>query len=140
MVSNLKKKRLVRFYEIMLPILALISLFTLMSLGSNFFKYSLQPKLIFLLNHLIWIIFASDLFVRMHLTDNKKHFLTRHLAELVAILPVYPFILLAVWCEHPVHLLCIVVNGELGDGTGGSIGFESDTLGKAVAETQCHQA
>ena len=32
MVSNLKKKRLVRFYEIMLPILALISLFTLMSL------------------------------------------------------------------------------------------------------------
>ena len=95
MVSNLKKKRLVRFYEIMLPILALISLFTLMSLGSNFFKYSLQPKLIFLLNHLIWIIFASDLFVRMHLTDNKKHFLTRHLAELVAILPVYPFILLA---------------------------------------------
>jgi voltage-gated potassium channel len=95
MVSNLKKKRLVRFYEIMLPILALISLFTLMSLGSNFFKYSLQPKLIFLLNHLIWLIFAADFFVRMRLIDDKKHFLTRHLAELVAILPVYPFILFA---------------------------------------------
>lgn len=63
-----------------------------------------------------------------------------HKTESPSIFAGYPFILLAVWCEHPVHLLCIVVNGELGDGTGGSIGFESDTLGKAVAETQCHQA
>lgn len=95
MISNLKKKRIVKIYEIALPVLALISLFTLMSLGSNFFKYSLQPKLIFILNHLIWIIFTSDFFVRMHLTDDKKHFLTRHLAEFIAIVPVFPFILLA---------------------------------------------
>jgi len=95
MISNLKKKRFVRIYEIMLPIMALVSVFTLMSLGSNFFRYSLQPKLIFFLNHLIWLIFAADFFVRMHLIDNKKHFLTRHLAEFIAIVPVYPFILLA---------------------------------------------
>ena len=95
MISNLKKKRLVKIYKIMLPILALISVFTLMSLGSYFFKYSLQPKLIFLLNHLIWVVFTADFFVRMHLTDNRKHFLTRHLAELIAIVPVFPFILLA---------------------------------------------
>ncbi|MDY9921558.1 MAG: ion channel [Synergistota bacterium] len=95
MISDLKKKRLVRIYKITLPILALISVFTLMSLGSNFFKYSLQPKFIFLLNHLIWIVFTADFFVRMHLIDNRKHFLTRHLAELIAIVPVFPFILLA---------------------------------------------
>lgn len=95
MISNLKKRRFVKIYEIMLPILALISVFTLMSLGSSLFKYSLQPKLIFFLNLFIWLIFAADFFVRMHLTDDKKHFLTRHLAEFIAIVPVYPFILLA---------------------------------------------
>lgn len=95
MISNQKKSRLVKFYEIMLPILALISVFILMSLGSNLFKYSLQPKLVFLLNNLIWIIFVADFFVRMYLTNDKKHFLTRHPAELIAIIPVYPFILLA---------------------------------------------
>ncbi|MDD4159566.1 MAG: ion channel [Synergistaceae bacterium] len=75
--------------------MALISLFTLMSLGANFFKYSIQPKMIFLINHLIWVVFTADFLIRMHLIENKKHFLTRHLAELIAIIPVYPFILLA---------------------------------------------
>lgn len=63
-----------------------------------------------------------------------------HKTEAPAIFAGYPFILLAVWREHPVHLLCIVVDGKLCDGTGACIGLECDTLGKAVAETQCHQA
>lgn len=95
MTGNVKKKRLVKSYKIMLPILAIISLFTLMSLGSNFFRYSLQPKMIFIINHFIWLIFAADFFVRIHLTEDKKHFITKHLAEFIAIVPVYPFILLA---------------------------------------------
>ncbi|HAJ94385.1 MAG TPA: hypothetical protein DCM41_05765 [Synergistaceae bacterium] len=95
MTGNIKRKSLVKSYKIMLPVLAIISLFTLMSLGSSFFRYSLQPKMIFILNHLIWLIFAADFFVRMHLTEDKKHFITRHLAEFIAIVPVYPFILLA---------------------------------------------
>ena len=95
MKNYLTKRRIVKIYEIMLPVLALISLFTLMSLGSTFFRYYLQPKFIFFLNHFIWLIFTADFFVRMHLTEDRKYFITRHLAELTAIIPLYPFTLLA---------------------------------------------
>lgn len=95
MEVNLKKKHLVKIYEITLPILAVISLFTLMSLGSNFFRYYLQHRPVFVLNHIVWLIFTADFFVRMHFSDDKKHFTTSHLAELIAIVPVLPFIMLS---------------------------------------------
>ncbi len=92
---NLKKRHLVKTYEITLPILAVISVVTLMSLGSNFFRYYLQYKPVFVLNHTVWLIFTADFFVRMRFSDDKKRFITSHLAELIAIIPVLPFILLS---------------------------------------------
>ena len=92
---NLKKRHLVKIYEVALPVLAVISLFTLMSLGSNFFSYYLRIRPVFVLNHIVWLIFTADFFVRMRFSDDKKHFITRHLAELTAIVPVLPFIMLS---------------------------------------------
>lgn len=95
MKININNRHLVKIYEITLPVLAIISLFTLMSLGSNFFRDYLQNRVSFLLNHLVWLIFTADFFVRMRFSNHKKQFITRHLAELTAIVPVLPFIMLS---------------------------------------------
>ena len=95
MKVNFNKRHLVKIYEIILPVLAVISLFTLMSLGSNFFRYYLQNRPVFVLNHMVWLIFTADFFIRMRFSDDKRQFITRHLAELTAIVPVLPFIMIS---------------------------------------------
>lgn len=86
------KKKLIRIYEIMLPILALFELLSLISSGSAHFRPQEQSTVIFIIDHAAWLIFVMDYTVRMVFTENKKHFFTSHLAEFVAIVPIGPLI------------------------------------------------
>lgn len=103
MKYRVSKVRIIGIYEILLPIMALGDLFILMSLGSSYFTLSNQPKLIFVLHHIIWLVFVADFIIRICLTENRQHFITSHLAELVAIIPMVPFALLAIGLDS-VHL------------------------------------
>ena len=60
-----RKKQLLFIYEVMLPVLALFSLFTLVALGAAYFHPERQPVFIFVADHLIWTIFAADFCVRL---------------------------------------------------------------------------
>ena len=88
------KKRLVKAYEITLPILALLDLFAIISIGLNYFSPREQGMAMFIFCHATWIIFVLDYFVRLTLTDSKKHFVTSHIAEFISIVPITPFLIL----------------------------------------------
>ena len=89
------KKRLVKAYEIALPILALLDLLTIITIGLNYFFPHEQSMAIFIFCHASWLIFVLDYFVRLTLTGNKKHFITRHIAEIISIVPITPLVLIA---------------------------------------------
>ncbi len=95
MSKLLTEKRVAFIYKITLPILALIALLILMSIGSNCFHPKRQPLIILILNQIIWLIFTADFAVRTYLSEDRKHFVTSHLAEFIAIIPIAPLSLLA---------------------------------------------
>lgn len=88
------KKRAIFVYEVSLPLMALFSLVTLIALGSSYFHPERQPLLIYALDHIIWFVFTADLLVRLCFARSLKGFLTSRLPELVAVVPVMPFIAL----------------------------------------------
>lgn len=88
------KKNIVVVYNMLLPILAVISLFTLMSTGGMYFHLKTQPVALVMINHLIWAFFTVDFLGRLSLSKRKRYFFTTHLAEFISILPVAPIILI----------------------------------------------
>lgn len=89
-----RKKQLLFIYEVMLPVLALFSLFTLVALGASYFHPEKQPLFIFVVDHLIWAVFAADFCVRLCFAQSFRDFLAAHISEFTAIIPVSPFIML----------------------------------------------
>jgi len=95
MMHIFNRKHIAYIYKITLPILALMALLVLVTLGADYFCPDKQPTAIFILNALIWLVFTVDFIVRTHLSDDGSHFITSHLAEFIAIIPVTPMLLLA---------------------------------------------
>ena len=62
-IKPFMKKRLVFAYEVALPLMALFSLATLIALGSSYFHPERQPLVIYILDHVIWLLFTGDLLV-----------------------------------------------------------------------------
>ena len=89
-----RKKQLLFIYEVMLPVLALFSLFTLVALGAAYFHPERQPVFIFVADHLIWTIFAADFCVRLCFAKSFRDFIATHISEFVAVLPIFPLIML----------------------------------------------
>lgn len=78
----------------MLPVLALFSLFTLVALGAFYFHPEKQPFFIFVADHIIWAVFAVDFCVRLCFAKSFRDFIAAHISEFVAIIPVFPFIMI----------------------------------------------
>ena len=78
----------------MLPVLALFSLFTLVALGAFYFHPEKQPFFIFVVDHIIWAVFAVDFCVRLCFAKSFRDFIAAHISEFVAIIPVFPFIMI----------------------------------------------
>lgn len=81
-------------YEVSLPLMALFSFFTLIALGSSYFHPGRQPLAIYAADHIIWAIFTADFFIRLCFACDLRRFLKSHICELVAIIPVVPFIMI----------------------------------------------
>ena len=92
-MKNKTKRNLIKIYEIMLPILALFELVSLISSGSDYFHPQKQSIVVFIADKTAWLNFVADYAVRMVLTENKKHFFTSHMAELLSIIPISPLII-----------------------------------------------
>ena len=93
-IKPFMKKRLMFAYEVSLPLMALFSLVTLITLGSSYFHPERQPMLIYLLDHAIWLVFTADLLVRLCFANSLRAFVLSRLPEFVAVVPVVPFIAL----------------------------------------------
>lgn len=93
-IKPFMKKRLMFAYEVSLPLMALFSLVTLIALGSSYFHPERQPMLIYVLDHVIWLIFTADLLVRLCFAKSLRAFVLSRLPEFVAVVPVVPFIAL----------------------------------------------
>lgn len=70
-------KKLVVFYEILMIILVIISLFFAFSENETFINY----------DRIIWIIFVLDYLIRFSRSENKWIYVKKHPLELVAIIP-----------------------------------------------------
>ncbi|MEG1641813.1 MAG: potassium channel family protein [Synergistaceae bacterium] len=84
------KKQIAFIYDVSLPVCAVISLFSLMSLGAAYFHPRQVSFSVFIFNHLLWLLFTFDFISRLCIVNNFRHFLTSHLAELISILPIAP--------------------------------------------------
>lgn len=88
------KKRLIFAYEVSLPLMALFSLVTLIALGSSYFHPGRQPLVIYVLDHVIWLVFTADMLVRLCCAKSLRGFVVSRLPEFVAVVPIVPFIAL----------------------------------------------
>ncbi len=93
-IKPFMKKRLLVAYEVSLPLMALFSLVTLIALGSSYFLPGRQPLLIYVMDHVIWLVFTADMIVRLCFAKNLRAFIVSRLPEFVAVVPVIPFIAL----------------------------------------------
>lgn len=97
-MNKISKTKCIAIYNIMLPILALVSLFMLMSTGDNHFHICKQSPLMIVINAFIYMFFLFDFLARINVAKNKKHFLTTHLAEFISVLPITPLIFIVDLC------------------------------------------
>ena len=88
------KRNIVCVYNVLLPVLAVVSLFTLISTGGMYFHLKSQSPALLAINHLMWLFFTLDFIGRLSLSERKRLFITTHLAEFISILPVAPVIFL----------------------------------------------
>ncbi len=99
-IKPFMKKRLVFAYEVALPLMALFSLATLIALGSSYFHPERQPLVIYILDHVIWLLFTGDLLVRLCFAKNLRSFIQSRLPEFIAVVPIVPFIALNYLFEY----------------------------------------
>ena len=86
------RKRLIFIYEVILPILAIFSMLSLIALGEKYFHPEEQPVVLYVVDHLIWLVFMVDFCIRICFATSFKFFIATHLSEFISLLPSSPFI------------------------------------------------
>lgn len=80
------KLRIVKSFDIMLMILALVSVAILVAEERFVLSENRTHKLV-VLDNIIWILFILDYFIRFMISKNKAIYVKTHVIELIAILP-----------------------------------------------------